>query len=423
MNFIQKIIEALPSLYFLLILVGYELVASLIMPVPSIEDLMTMGSYEDMTTISQRYSIPYRAFSLIVMLGILAFNKRQPSTITVRLFIFYYTLWIIRIFFDCFVRTDIPVGLGPKQFIFVFIGLLSIFVMKNSYNRIDFSKVFKLLIVLNSICVFGMLIRNPVFVLASNEIQGRVDGSIGLNTISTANVAVSLIIMIIYWFVDGNKKTPFYINVVLLIILVVSLIVGLRASSRGPIVSAAIVLVLYLVCRSKVSPIRIVLVAFSCLLLVLFKDVILDFIGYISPVLQERFLDKGESGFQRLDMARLAINGFLEHPVFGYAYGVMFQGKIGYPHNTVLEAFNGLGFFGGMLYLMLIYYALKVSYDLIRNRHCCGWICLIFVLRLVESMFSGCIYDNETLCALWVLVFMIHYNWKKQIKQIRYETN
>ena len=264
-----------------------------------------------------------------------------------------------------------------------------------------------------------MLIRNPLFVLAASEIQGRTKGSVGLNTISTANMATSLIMMISFWFIDAKHHLKKYMKLILILVAIVSLVIALRASSRGPIVTFVVVLVFYFFCISKYKKIGIFVAIVSILAFFILKDLIIDLIGYISPVLQERFLDKGESGLQREEMASLAINGFLNYPIFGYAYGVLFQGVIGYPHNTVLEAFNGLGIVGGVVYLILIYHGVKASYELLHAKEENSWVCLLFMSRLVESMFSGNFYNDEPLCMLWVFLFMYYHDWKMKLKQLR----
>jgi hypothetical protein len=416
-----RLIKALPTVYFLMALVGFELVASLLLPTPSLDDMMSNLSQEELTAITQVYTIPYRALSLLVMLFIL-FKYKQPfkNIHTVKLFIVYYLLWIVRLFYDTFIRTDLPNAIGPKTMIFTTLGFLSIFVINRSYKNIELDKTFKLIVFLFALCVFGMLIRNPLFVLAASEIQGRTDGSIGLNTISTANLAMSLVMMIVFWFVDSNYQLSLKIKLLLALTLVVSLIVGLRASSRGPVISFLIVLYFYYFTKSKYKILSLTVIATCLLFIILFKDFVLDMVGYVSPVLQDRFMEEGGSALQRQNMAYEALNNFINYPIFGYAFGVMFEGSIGYPHNTVLEAFNGLGLIGGVLFLILIYHGVKASYYLLHCGVRNSWVCLLFMMRLVQSMFSGNFYNDEALCMLWVFVFLYYHDWKRKKTILKY---
>lgn len=424
MKIVGRVIKELPTIYFLLALVGFELVASLLMPPPSPDAYLGQESYEDLTAITQVYTIPYRVFSLLVMIGVILFYKEKKKYIfLITLFTFYYILWLIRLTYDLFFRSDIPIVLGPRQIIFTLLGFLSIFVIKRAYWHMELDKVFKILVFLMAVCVFGMLIRNPIFVLASSEIISRTNGSVGLNTISTANMAMSMVMMIIFWFVDKSHHLNIKLIFLLGIAFIVAIVIGLRASSRGPIISFAITLSFYVYCLSKYKQTGVALMIIGAIIFLLFNEQILEMIGYISPVLRERFMDRGESGFQREEMARQAIWGFLNYPIFGYAHGVMFQGAIGYPHNTVLEAFNGLGIIGGVIYLMLIFHGVKASYFLIHIRDKNAWVCLLFIIRLAESMFSGNFYNDEPLCMLWVFVFLYYYDTKNIVRQLKYASN
>lgn len=424
MKIIKSFIGGLPTLYFLLTLVGFDLVASILMPPPSPDAYLGLESYEELTAVTQVYTIPYRAFSLLVMIGVMVYCKERVRPVyTVGLFTAYYILWLIRMTYDLFIRTDIPVNLGSRNIIFIILGFFSIFVTKRAFIHIELGKVFKLIVILQAVCVLGMLIRNPLFVLAADEIAGRTKGSVGLNTISTANLAMSLIMMIVFWFVDKTYKLKMKMKILLSLILTISLVVGLRASSRGPIVSFVIVLAFYSFCISKYKQVGIFLIVIFLLFLLLFKDQLLNVIGSISPVLRDRFMEEGGSALERQEMARDAIRNTMNYPVLGYAYGVLFQGTIGYPHNTVLEAFNGLGLVGGILYLILIYHAVKASYELLHARDENAWVCLLFMVRLVESMFSGNFYNNEQLCMLWVFVFLYYNHWEKQKLIMKYERN
>lgn len=424
MRILRWIIKELPAIYFLMALVGYELVATLLLPAPSLEDIATNVTQEDLTAVTQVYTIPYRALSLFVMLLILFwFNPPKRNLYTVQLFTFYYILWIIRLFYDTFIRTDLPNGIGGRIMIFTFLGFLSIFVIKRAYRYINLNTIFKIVVVLHVICVFGMLIRNPLFVLAASEIERRTDGSIGLNTISTANLAMTLVMMIVFWFVDSNHSLNFKLKLSLIFALIVSIVIGLRAASRGPVVSFVIVIYFYYFTRSRYKFTSLIFIILLLIFFILFKDLILELIGYVSPVLQGRFLEEGGSALQRQDMAAEAINNFLNYPVFGYAFGVMFEGSIGYPHNTILEAFNGLGLIGGIIFLILIYHGVKASYYLLHSGDRNAWVCLLFMMRLVQSMFSGNFYNDEALCMLWVFVFMYYDDWEKHNKAIRYVKN
>lgn len=420
MTLLKRLNKEIPTIFFLLTLVGYELVASLFMPTVSI-DVMTN---EEESAITQVYSIPYRALYLLITLYILFYYRARGKTInTVNIFTIYYSLWIIRLLHDWFFFTECPIGITPRLMIMVGTCYLSIFAIRKAYWYIDVNRIFKILIILQTICVVGLIVRNPLFLLTGNDIDQRADGSLGLSTISTAGMAMASVMMAIFGFMNPHHKLNVFTKIILAIIIVLSILVGFRASSRGPIVSFAIVFVFYLFCISK-NPLKGVTISIaSLILLFLFKEQLLDLIGSISPILKERFLEEGGSALQRQEMAQKAIDGFINNPIFGYAYGVEFEGVIGYPHNTILEAFNGLGLIGGLIYLLLIFYASKASYEILHSKDKNGWICLLLMISIVESMFSSNFYNNGRLSILWVFVFLYYHTYKINRRGMQYTTS
>ena len=78
-----------------------------------------------------------------------------------------------------------------------------------------------------------------------------------------------------------------------------------------------------------------------------------------------------------------------------------------YSHNIILDAFMGLGFFGGILFLIILFKALAKSRDLIKERSPYFWLGLLAVQQIVAHMFSGAFYQSDILNVLLVVLFII----------------
>ena len=178
-----------------------------------------------------------------------------------------------------------------------------------------------------------------------------------------------------------------------------------RAGSRGPLVSLALPLA-FIIMRKDPSRTMVISLVLIVSIIIL-KDFLFSILSDISPVLAERLTESDEvNTLARENLYAKAINGFIQHPLFGFAHGVVDEGFIRYPHNTLLEEFNGLGFFGGMIYIILFVRAMKKSLYMVRYKiH--YWVALLALYVMTESIFSGCFYGDEQLAVLWVSVLAI----------------
>lgn len=403
----KYIINNLPTYFLVLSLVGFELAMILFIPTVEIDLAAPDLDLDESMGITQVVTIPYRILILGIMIYLLYKYKvvKSISTRNVTLFQILWVLWLIRLIFDACIRSDIPVNFSFKQLVFIILSFVDLFVIKKIFRFIDWNLAYKLTLLGYIICVFGMLIKNPFFLLAADEVVRRQEGVFGLNPISTASLAAGIPIMFI--FINRYFKINWLVLVAMLLITVVGVVIMLRASSRGPLISLVLTIALYMLFRSKNTVKGLCLCLGTILCILFFKDFCLSLLHDVSPVLAERFNGKDGSTLEREFLYNSAINGFLSNPLFGFAHGVLWNGGIGYPHNLILEAFNALGVVGGVLTIVLMVKALKASYRLVHFMTPYGWIGLLITMQLIQGMFSGKFYGEERLTILWVLVYLL----------------
>ena len=85
-----------------------------------------------------------------------------------------------------------------------------------------------------------------------------------------------------------------------------------------------------------------------------------------------------------------------------------------YAHNIFLAIYSGTGIFGLIIFLYLIYFALRASFKLIYHHTPYGWVGLIFILTLPNILFSGAML-NENFWTILALVNVYYIKHKKNI--------
>lgn len=398
------------SLNLVLAIIGYAVVATTFLP--AVDPLDTSI---DLESISQRFTIPYRALSLFLSLYMLwAVRKERMSyPIQIKVFFFYWGLWLIRIFFDLFVRDDIVAFNKNKTILFVMISFVYALSIVRSIKHINVELAYKFLLFLSFVSIIALVIKNPLFLIAGDMIETRMSGSIGINTISTALVAGILFILLFFAYKDTQLGKK--IKALIILLLLITLIITTRAGSRGPVISLIAVLLFYY-WDKLINPKNILFLFSFIFVIIVFYGLFLSFLNEISPVLVQRLTEKNEENVvSRFELYDLAWKGFCQSPLLGYAYGVKAAGNVcTYPHNVFVEAFHGLGIFGGIVFLLLTFYVIHASYKIVKEKKN-FWVALICMYVFVESVFSGCFYEDPMLSALMSFVLARTYIKKSKL--------
>lgn len=411
----SKLNTFLSTLNFVLCFVGYQLATSLLLPTSS-----------DLEGISRTVTVPYRAFALIISLLVIFLNiKRKPEKTHLALkvlWVFWLAL-IIRIFYDTNIRTDVQIGSTMQLWLYIFgIVLPAMFSVLKSYQVIDLNKALKWVFTGTVITMLLSLFNNSSLLMRADEITGRVDANLALNTIGFGHIGTSGILLSLFLLSKGGSgliKKVFLITVVLL-----SSFIMIRSGSRSPVVALVVVMLFWMFARGKNIVLGFSFTLIVALSIILFIDPILNLMGGISPVMESRLragIYENYSSGRDLLYAE-AWNAFLDSPIFGKQFALFnYFGEFIYSHNIILDALMGLGLIGGLALIYILWISLKSSYRLIKIDDTEFWICLLLIQQIVMNMFSGAFYYNQLLNVLLVFIFL-YYNAgaKSKKKNIQY---
>ncbi len=376
-----------------------------------------------MDDISQKITIPYRAFSLILSLMVIIINSsetREKFSMPLKVFLVFWFILIIRIFYDTNLRTDVRIDDTTQLWLYIFgIILPLVFSIIKSFKYINLRFALNaILTICASILIVTLFSNQALFVGDVDE--GRQNANIALNTITFGHLGVTTVI--IGLFKLGDKELSKYIKFIIILIIAIGFFAMLRAGSRGPFFALGVVLFFWIFSKGSnfLKGLLIVLLFFS--IIIIFIDPILEFIGYISPLMEDRVrlsIYEGDSS-ERAPLYAAAINHFLNNPILGSRFALFENvgvydgnGTFIYSHNIILDAFMGMGLVGGFSMLYFLFKALKICYINIGFDDYSFWISLVLVQQITSDMLSGAFYYDPLLSALLVFHFL-YYNSKKR---------
>lgn len=387
-NSILKINCFLSNLNLIVSLIGYVVFTSIMFPI--------VGDISETTSLT----VPFRLFTLILALIVILLNIRVKLNTPrgVKVFFFFWVLVIIRMLFDLeFSEFVIPLQFRQRLWLYsiglTFVPMISI--VKSARN-IDMDICMKWIYILLSIS----LIITFFLQVDNSSMDERISGSIALDSISFSNSAVFLVILSLYYLINGKNKT-IRSKIVFCFILLLSLYTALRAGSRGPIVSLIVVVTFWYI--SKDHNILRALIKFAVivgLFLISFK-IILGLISKISPVLASRF-DIALGGddlsmLNRYESYEWFISEIIENPILGSHFARLQHGMFpGYAHNLFLDILLGFGIIGLAVFLYVLVKAVNTTRkSIIKDQN--YWIGLLMLQSLILSISSGAYYTNPIL--------------------------
>jgi O-antigen ligase len=402
------------TLNFVLMFIGYQLATSLFLPVSS-----------DIEGISRTVTVPYRAFALLVSLIVILLNYRNKIGqfhLAIKVLLFFWIALIIRIFYDTNVRFDIYLKDTSQLWFYVFgIVLPAMYSVIKSYRAIDLNKALKWVYLGTVITLILSLFNNSALLMEASEITGRAEGNLALNTISFGHLGTMGFILSL--FLLSRQRVSVIKRIFIIFVMLLSFFIMLRAGSRSPVLALAVVLIFWLFARGKNLVLGISITAVTILLIFVFMDPILSFMGNISPVIEARLrasIYEGESS-GRDPLYNFAFQAFLEKPLVGSQFAIFNKfGGFSYSHNIILDALMGLGLFGGLAMLYILWSGLKSTFVMIKLNDNHFWISLILIQQIVLSMLSGSIYYNQRLNVLLVFVVLYTTNYSIKKKRLHY---
>jgi O-antigen ligase len=255
------------------------------------------------------------------------------------------------------------------------------------------------------------LFNNPTLLSSAEEITQRAGGNLAFNSIAFGHLGTTGVIMSLF-ILSKYEKMSIVTKVLVIGIMLLSFFVMLRAGSRSPIVALFVVLIFWLFARGKNIVLGTTVSLIALFLIVIFMDQILGFIGDISPVMEFRLrasIYEGDSS-GRDPIFETAFQAFLDKPILGKQFAMFDNGDFGYSHNLILDSLMGLGIFGGLAIVYILWIAIKKSYYFVKNKDSNYWISLILIQQIVLSMLSGAIYYSQLINVLLVFVFISNYS-------------
>lgn len=396
----KKLNIFLSTLNFVLMFVGYQLATSLFLPVSS-----------DMEGISRMVTVPYRAFALLISLLVILLNlkKRVGKTpLALKVLWVYWFALIIRIFYDTNIRIDVTLKDTTQLWLYVFGIILPVMIsVMKSVRMIDLDKALKWVYLGTVVTLILSLTNNSALLMDSSEITGREAGNLALNSISFGHLGTMGVVLSL--FLLSKEGVSLIKKILIVAVMLLSFFIMLRAGSRSPILALAVILIFWLFARGKNIVLGVSIAAIAVILMFVFIDPILNFMGNISPVIEFRLrasIYEGDTS-GRNPLYDQAFQVFVDHPIIGSQFGLFDHfGGFGYSHNIILDSLMGLGIFGGISMIYILWTSLKKSYQTIKMKDPHFWVSLILIQQIVLSMLSGAIYYNQILNVLLVFVFL-----------------
>lgn len=390
-----------------LILVGYQLVTSIFLPSASNYD-----GREEGLIVARTVTVPYKVFALLTALGVIALNwgRRIRLNLPLKLYFIFWLLLILRILYDLEVRTDVILDAvnGRDTLVHLFfVCIIPSIAVWRSLPSIDYEWAFKLVFAGYVILIPIFYFNNP-WVFTILDVGQRVGGNIGMSSIVFGHYGVSLVLLAFYHQVQSHNL---WLKVSCYVLMIIGAFVMLRSGSRGPLMALIGGFLFYYVARRQSKTLTICILCTVVFLSVLLGDIIFDVIQKASPVMARRITLSGNaSQYEELTAGRgglyeIAINKFLDHPILGDTFAITYpDGYFIYSHNIILDAFMGLGLFGGILFLCIVGITVWRAFKMISLTDSRWWVAILFIQFLIYHQFSGCFYKADALNALMVIV-------------------
>lgn len=359
-----------------------------------------LSFFPEILNVDTRFiSIPFRLLTGLICIFILLNN---PIHINKKIFLvcFFWLLYLIRFSYETIFNSD-KIQLSLSDYWgYIFLGcLLPMLAFLTTINKNILDKslpiVYVLLLFVN---VFG-LINNQGFLFEEvNEI--RADANIGLNSISFATCAISLIVVSLYLMNKFRFKILLGLSIILAVVNI-----GL-SGSRGPILQLALAGLFYLFMNTKkVNPKYVFMGLISVSGIIYYLSEKFNFLTVLIARFTTSQSELGGSDYERTLFLEGGWNQFRNSPLFGDSVEVRPYGI--YPHNMLIESFMSLGIIGGILCITILIIAFVRAVQLLKVKEV-SWLVILFLFSYIATFTSGSIVNNFK---FWTfLSFILVYN-------------
>lgn len=385
----------LATFNLLLIIVGYQFVS-------------TFFSFliDDVEGASRIVTVPYRAFAATVALLTILVNIKNKYTLhpTVVVLLLYWFFLLVRFFYDMYFSVDVQVSNAAASRTLLFmvpVTIIPMFSVMKSYRYIDFDKLFKWTIILFSITVIFSFFNNEEFQVAADS---RI-GTAAQGTIGVGHFGLTVLVLSVYMLITKRLRITHKVLVVL--VMIISLLVMLRAGSKGPIMSLIGIAAIWILGASEKKLRNIFILLFAVALGYLLMGFIKEFINDISPVLYRRMFETDDILSDRGTLYKIAVDVFVDNPILGGSFAIYRHAEgFSYAHNLFLDSLMQLGIVGGLMMLYVSISTLLRILKIITLSKPYYWIALLLMQSFMLLMVSSAFYFQPLFSILIVLLFM-----------------
>lgn len=359
--------------------IGYYLVLLLV---------IKLGFYQH----TRIFMIPLRALFIVSLITLLVVNiKKINFNRELFFFIAFVVIYLINLgihFFnnDPYYISVLEVLLYFGTSVLIPFLVLSTFSLKKRHIKRIFS------VILISGVIFTLFV-----IYFYGNFLGKVErlstGRIHENTISPLSLSYSssLIIGIVLTYLFFNKIN-IRKRIVLIIPVVLSVIPFFLGVSRGSLIALFLPFIIMAIARRKNFSIYLaLLILLLSILSFYFIDVFTggNFIDRLSNIIEN--IKNGDNSVARFYIWKSSILQFFESPIFGGKLALKGWGV--YPHNIILETLQFTGIIGFIPFIALLFRGIQISINIFINYAQYSWISIIFLQSLIQSLFSGAIFN------------------------------
>lgn len=364
-------------------------------------------------------------YFLVFILYVLSRKTVLQSSIKtcMNLYIIFAVLYVVRAFIELELLNHAQSLYANNSTVYYFLitGLLlpAFFVPKLKITQ-SYNSVFLILSIVICISLFislyniftGNVILTADQRIQANERLGVIQyGHLGLTGALTGYLCYAQ---------KNNKKIVRLLGIV---VIAIGLISMLMAGTRGALVSAIVIIAIYLFAHTKMRSFVILIIA--ALILFQFLDYlesIFESLGAASIMRIIRFFSEGgDQSSGRSEIWLKAISNILESPVWGVScFWSSDGGEITYVHNSFLEVTYALGLFGLFVFAKLNYVAIKACIHSIKSSNFSGIAFSFFYLQYFTYTFFS---DSIIRSPLYWFFLLMMLNIRNQQLKIKHENS
>lgn len=235
--------------------------------------------------------------------------------------------------------------------------------------------------------------------------DGRFMGNESMDTIAFGHLGTSITMLAIALFYQRDIR--WWHKLLSTAAILVGLFISVAAGSRGALVALIICFLAYLYMNGHKLKVLIGLPILAAIVIVVLPYLNELLMSYDNMALERLYnsiyapemLDAGVSSGRDVIYEK-AITNIENHPLLGSS--VFIDGE--YVHNSILEAFLGLGVFGGILFVGILAYALFTAFRLGEKNKQYLFASLLFIQYMIYGFFSRTL---SMLPVFWTTLYLV----------------